>query len=144
MQDFTTLVEGPFHRGRGISLLTFVSTSTTSLMLGCCCFKLLLERPVDVGRSKQRAAMVAMWFKAGMHKGGGRRIRGSQMAKVFPCLISGKAQSMRLDKLQSGFCDIAFFPVMISNKSTPKLNTSVSSVLKTVAADPLLLLPPLH
>jgi hypothetical protein len=112
-------------------------------MLGCCCcccFKLLLERPVDVGRSKQRAAMVAMWFKAGMHKGGGRRIRGSQMAKVFPCLISGRAQSMRLDKLQSGFCDIAFFPVMISNKSTPKLNTSVSSVLKTVAADPLLLL----
>jgi len=125
LEDFT-LVVCPFHRGRGISLLTLVRTSTTSLIDGC------LE---PVGR-KQRAAMVAICFKAVAHNGS--LILGSHIAKAFPCLMSGKAQSTRLDKLQSAFSDMAFLPLMISNKSTPKLNTSVSglmTILKTPAPE---------
>jgi hypothetical protein len=88
-----------------------------------------------VGR-KQRAAMVAICFKAVAHNGS--LILGSHIAKAFPCLMSGKAQSTRLDKLQSAFSDMAFLPLMISNKSTPKLNTSVSglmTILKTPAPE---------
>jgi hypothetical protein len=80
--------------------------------------------------------MVAICLKAVVHSG--NFIPGSHIAKAFRRSISGKAQPIRLDKLCSPHptASRAFLSLIISNRSTPKLKTSVSglmSIAKTAA-----------